>query len=211
MKRPTKTRSKRPLSAEQLQRREAIFALYRDMGRGRTRERLIELARPQHGSVSKRSLVNWSGAHNWRARLAEYDQRLTAGQPSPVDLGPNFDMVDALKRIADLALQRALRMHADGKPRDLKALIETAEKALMLAEKLRGMGMARRSPEEAKEGLMKMRRVIALLDEAARAKHAAEGHPVRDHVMADETLDEEPHMASDAATVFTPSPDATVH
>src|SRR5271155_2818905 len=141
MKRHTKTRGKRPLSAEKLQRREAIFALYRDMGSGRSYERLIEMARPQHGSVSKRSLVNWSGAHNWRTRLADYDRQLTAVPLSPVELGPDFNMVDALKRIADLVVQRALRMHADGKPRDLKALVETAEKAVMLAEKLREKGV----------------------------------------------------------------------
>jgi hypothetical protein len=211
MRRHTKTRSKRQLSTEQLQRREAIFALYRDMGPGRSYERLIETARPRQGPVSKRTLVNWSQQHNWRALIAEHDQRLSAVlQPPPVELGANFDRVDALSRIADRALQRVLQTPG-AKPRELKTLVEIAEKAVVLAEKLRGMGMARRSPEEADEHSQKLRRVLAFMDQAARAKHAAEGHPVRDHVMADEPLDEEPDRASDAAPLGTASPDATVH
>jgi hypothetical protein len=211
MTRHIKPRSRRPLSPEKLQRREAIFAFYSDMGPGRTRERLIEVIRPDYGPLGKRTLVNWSRDHNWRARLAEHDRRLTAAQPSsPVELGPNFDMVDALKRIAQLALQRALQM-PDGKPRELKTLVETAEKAMMLVEKLREIGVGQRSPEEANEAQQEMRSLMAFIKKRVREKHEAEGHPVRDHVTADETVDEAPGMAGDAATPDTPSPDATVH
>jgi hypothetical protein len=200
MKRHSKTRSKRPLSAEKLQRREAVFTIYRDMGPGRTYERLIEMARSQHGPISRRTLVNWSGQHNWRTRLVEHDQRLTAAGEPPVELGPDFDMVEALKRIAVLVVQRALRMHADGKPRDLKALVETAEKALMLADKAREMRMAQQSPEEKAEHQQRLRRVMEHMKGMARERLAREGHPVQDFVSPEETVDETPEGAG-ASTV----------
>jgi hypothetical protein len=113
MTRRTKTRSKRPLSAAKLQQREAVFALYRDTGPGRTYERLIEAVRPKYGPISKRSLVNWSHQHNWRALIAEHDKRLNALPPSLDELGPDFNMVEALERIACMALQRALASHVE--------------------------------------------------------------------------------------------------
>jgi hypothetical protein len=201
MKRRVQARSKRPLSPEKLRRREAIFALYRDMGPGRTYERVIEMARLKYGAVSRRTLVNWSQQHNWHARLAEYDQRLVAAaQPSPVELGPDFDMVDALNRIAQSALHRVL-MNGNGKPRDLKALVETAEKALMLAEKLRQMGMARRSPEEVQKAQQEMRDHMAYIKKKTMERHAAEGHPVASLKDQHPEIDDEPADMAGGSTV----------
>jgi hypothetical protein len=179
MTRHTKPRAKRPLSAEKLQRREAVFELYRDMGPGRTQERLIEMARAKYGPISKRTLVNWSQQHNWRARLAEHDQRLRASPPPPDELDPKFNRVEAVERIADQALQRALSLvNGHGKPQEVKACVEAAEKALMLAEKLRELGKAGHGSEQCAGMRSDVHRVMDYLAKRTRERHAAEGHPI---------------------------------
>src|SRR6476620_6382097 len=81
----------------QLARREDIFRLCRDMGPTRNYDRLLAAIEAKHGSVSKRTLANWSQQHSWQARVADYDRDLTKGfQIQADDLDPNFDWRDAL-------------------------------------------------------------------------------------------------------------------
>jgi len=207
MKPKAKPRVKRPLSAEELQKREAFFALYRDMSPRRTHKRLIEMARPTLGPISERTLVNWSQQHNWRARLAEHDRRLQASPPQPDELDPNFNRVEALERIADLALQRALASHVEVRtPQDFKTMIDAAEKALTLCEKLRQMGKAGHSSQQAAaEGRTRVQRMFDYIDEMVRAKHAAAGNPVGELILSNESeeVDAEapPTETDEAATV----------
>ena len=205
MKPKAKPRVKRPLSAEELQKREAFFALYRDMSR-RTRKRLIEMARPTLGSISERTLVNWSRDHNWQARLDEYDQRLRASPPQADEFDPNFNRVEALERIADLALQRALASHVEVRtPQDFKTMVDAAEKAITLCEKLRQIGKTGISPEAKQGHLTRVQRMFDYIDEMVRAKHAAAGNPVGELILPNESeeVDAEapPTETDEAATV----------
>jgi hypothetical protein len=102
-------------------------------------------------------------------------------------LGPDFDMAEGLNRLADLAVQRALRLSADGKPRDLKALVETAEKAVGLAERLREMGLSRRSPEEAEKSVREMRALLHYIKKQKMDLLAAQGQPVQVHGVSGDT------------------------
>lgn len=179
----TKRRTSRKLAPDQLAKREAIFGVYRDLGPTRNYERVIELVRPKYGDVSERTLVYWSGQHNWQARVAEYDDTLAMGSEVQAELDPNFDPIEALARSAHLALQRALASHPVVRtPQDYKALVDSAEKALLCIEKLRELGVGRSKPAELQGVVNRAARLFELVDQATRAKFAALGTPVKDHV-----------------------------
>ncbi len=185
MKPQVKPRRKRQLSPERLAKREALFELYRDLGPGRSYEQLIELARPQHGPISKRTLVNWSRAHNWRARLDEHDRRLASASQAQLDgLDPDFDMVEALKRIARSAIYRVSVSHVEVRtPQDAKVMIEVAERAQKLAAELYAADGGEQRKAERQQNV---RELFKLVDEMTRARFAAEGTPVAHHRGADE-------------------------
>src|SRR3954453_11189705 len=134
-----KTTRRTLLDPVQLARREEIFRLYRDMGPTRNYDRLLAAIEAKHGSVSKRTLANWSRQHSWQARVAEYDRDLTKGaQVQAEDLDPNFDWRDALLKAAHLALLRVLQSNPVVRtPQDAKALIDPANNAIKLVELLR--------------------------------------------------------------------------
>lgn len=139
MKRNPQPRSKRPLSPEKLQRREAIFALYRDMGPGRTYERLIDMVRPDYGLVSRRTLVNWSQQHSWRVQIDEHDRdRATASQAAMEQSSDSGDQHDQLLSSAALALRNVMRSNPLVRTaHDAKMLVDAAEKAIKLADMLK--------------------------------------------------------------------------
>ena len=178
MTRHAKPHSKRQPSPEKLAKREALFELYRDLGPGRSYERLIDVAKPKHGLISRRTLVNWSQAHNWRARIADYDQRLATGsqaQLEGVDL--DFDMVEALERIARSAIHRVLVSQVDIRtPQDAKAMMDAAEKAIMLVERLRQLGLDGRASEQEEAQISTFGRLMEQMRSVARAGFAAQGH-----------------------------------
>jgi hypothetical protein len=79
------------LDPAQLAKREDVFRLYRDMGPTRSYDRLVAAIQDKHGSVSKRTLANWSRQHSWQERVAEYDGELVKGLQARTDvLDPNF-------------------------------------------------------------------------------------------------------------------------
>jgi len=179
MIRPAKPRSKRPLSPQKLQQREAVFAVYRDMGPARSYERLIEMVRKKHGPVSRRTLVNWAREHSWRARLAEHDRRFAASPASPDELDPNFDRVEALSRLAYQALQLLLTARVVVRtPRDYKMMIDAAEKAIMLAEKLKQLGAGGKPAEQAEGTIRKFNALFAYAEMKLKQRFVAEGRPV---------------------------------
>src|SRR3954466_1285576 len=91
-----KLQRSRQVDPTQLARREDIFRLYRDMGPTRNYDRLVAAIEAKHGSISKRTLANWSQKHSWQERVAEYDRDLTKGAQVQVEaLDPNFDRRDA--------------------------------------------------------------------------------------------------------------------
>jgi len=180
MKQKSKRTAPRKLSPADLAKREGIFGLYRDLGPTRSYERLIELIRPKYGDVSKRTLVNWSGQHNWQPRVAEYDETLATGTEAQAELDPNFDRTDALLRSSHLALQRALASRPTVRtPQDYKALVDAAEKAIMLVEKLRALGADRGQPDDVDKRANLAAIMLNELRQAVKDKFAAMGTPVQ--------------------------------
>jgi hypothetical protein len=148
MKPKVKLRPERQLSLEQQQKRQAVFELYRDLGAQRSYERLIEMVRPKHGPISKRTLVNWSQQHNWRARIGEYDRDLTTRSRAAGDQGGG-NASDQLLNSAAEALQTVMRSNPVVRtPRDAKMLVDAADKAIKLAETLESK---RRDPHDAED------------------------------------------------------------
>jgi len=92
--------------------REAAFAVYRDMGVSRSYTRLREAMKlTRHGDVTVRTLSTWSTAEHWPARLTAFDRtqaKAASAMPAPAGSDPDFDQADALLRTAHLALQRVL-------------------------------------------------------------------------------------------------------
>lgn len=178
----TKRRTPRSPAPDQLAKREAIFGLYRDLGPTRSYERLIPMVKPKYGEVSKRTLVYWSGQHNWQARVAEYDDTLAMGSELQAELDPNFDPIEALARSAHLALQRVLASHPIVRTaQDFKALVDSAEKALLCIEKLRALGVGKSNPAELQGVVNRAARLFAMVEEATRERFAAMGTPVQEH------------------------------
>jgi hypothetical protein len=183
MTQKSKRTAPRKLAPDQLAKREAIFGVYRDMDPPRSYERLMRMVEPKYGKISKRTLVYWSAQHHWQARVADYDDTLAVGSEVQADLDPNFDAAEALARSAHLALQRALASHPVVRtPQDYKALVDSAEKALLCIEKLRELGVGRSKPAELQGIVNRAARLFQMVDEATRAKFAAMGTPVKDHV-----------------------------
>jgi hypothetical protein len=157
MKPKAKPRAKRPLSAEKLREREAIFAIYRDFGPGRTYERLVELARPQYGPISKRTLVNWSQQHNWRVRIDEHDRDLAATSQAAVDTSDG-NAENQLLHSAAAALQTLMRSNPVVRTaRDAKMLVDAVEKAIKLDAILKSkLSAPREAQKSTHEVLVKM-------------------------------------------------------
>jgi hypothetical protein len=162
------------LDSEQLARREEIFRLYLNMGPMRSYDRLLVAIEKKHGSVSKRTLANWSRQHSWQERIAEHDREVEKGlqgQREPLD--PNFDQVDALLRAANLTMMRVLQACPVVKTaRDAKAMLDAAVTAMKLAEMLRSN---QRTPEDNEESRKRMWALIDKIEEAKRAQFEAEG------------------------------------
>src|SRR4051795_9463061 len=168
-----KVRRRTQVDPVQLARREEIFRLYRDMGPTRNYDRLLAAIEAKHGSVSKRTLANWSQQHSWQARVADYDRDLTKGfQIQADDLDPNFDWRDTLLKAAHLALLRVLQSNPVVRtPQDAKALIDAANNAIKLVE-LRGANdVDRKSGSESKKRMFEILESIeARVREAGRAQ-----------------------------------------
>jgi alpha-ketoglutarate-dependent taurine dioxygenase len=71
---------------------------------------VLAAVKDKHGEVSRRTLTNWSRTHSWQERVAEHDRELERGfQVHSEALDANFDRVDALRKVADMALKRVLQ------------------------------------------------------------------------------------------------------
>jgi hypothetical protein len=175
----TKRRMPVKPAPDQLAKREGIFALYRDLGPTRSYERLLEAIEPKYGKVAKRTLVNWSQQHNWRARLDEHDRALASASDLEADeLDPNFNAVRALERLAHMTLQRVSRsVPVVRTPQDAKAMMDVAEKSMKLAEQLRAAGKG--DPEKIKAQDQLSRAVFEAIIDAAKQRHIAAGRTIQ--------------------------------
>jgi hypothetical protein len=159
----------RSLDPAQIARREHIFSVYRDLGPTRSYDRLLAAVAEKHGSVSKRSLANWSRQHSWQERIAEHDSQMEQGlQGQSEILDPNFDIVDALLKAAHLTLLRVLRSNPVVRTaQDAKALVDAAANAMKLAELLRAK---EGNPKVNEESRRHMWEVIDRFEAARRAE-----------------------------------------
>ena len=173
MGKQTRGRVPAKLDPVQLTRRENIFHLYRDMGPTRSYDRLVAVMEDKNDSVSRRTLANWSRQHSWQERVVEYDRELMGGQRGPIEvLDPNFDRVDALLKVAYLALTRVLQSNPIVRsPQDAKALIDAANNALKLVELLRAREPDRQNGDASRE---RMFEVIEAIEARIRAAGRAQ-------------------------------------
>jgi hypothetical protein len=131
------------LPAEKIEQREAVFVIYRDMGRARSLQRLARELKEHHPeiAVTRPALEKWSTQHQWAARVRQHDiaqDALLARASSHPQFDGDFDQVDKLTRAANLAITMAL----DGAPvvtkaSDMKTLVDAAANALKMAEAIR--------------------------------------------------------------------------
>jgi hypothetical protein len=156
------------LPAEKLEQREAVFAIYRDLGSTRSLVALAHELKANHPqmAVSRQSLEKWSKVHHWVERVRAHDKSAVAAprQQSELKVDPNFDQVDALLQAANRALTRAMSATpVVTKPSDVKALVDAAANALKPVETIRNESVGKVSREEvAKE----MARVLDLVRQA---------------------------------------------
>lgn len=147
MKRPSPAKpaaSPRPGAFKADPRRETIFEMYRDLGPGRSFRKLQEAVavRWPANPISLGALNGWSTQFGWRKRIEEFElgqQRATPTQPPQQVSVSSDDDVENLQRAASSALARVLQgmQVAITRPGDVKALVDTASKALELADKLK--------------------------------------------------------------------------
>lgn len=156
------------LPADKLEQREAVFAIYRDLGSGRSLVALAHELKANHPemAVSRQSLEKWSKVHRWVERVRTHEKSAAATPPPQTEfkVDPNFDQVDALLQAANRALTRAMSATPIvTKPSDVKALVDAAANALKLVETIRNQSVGKVSREEvAKE----MGRVLDLVRQA---------------------------------------------
>ena len=125
-----------------------VYVMYRNLGPARSLRKLGEAVgmRWPANPVATGTLANWASKEGWSRRVAEYELGLKEGReqggvPLPVvgRRGEEVDDVGVLEQAASQALASALRATsvAVRSPSDVKALVETANKALELADRLK--------------------------------------------------------------------------
>ena len=153
--------------ADSKAKREAAFALYRDMGPARSYTKLREaLEKTKHGDVSLRTMSTWAKEEHWGVRLAAWDKRQAPQQVTGADVDPNFNQADALLRTAHLALQRVLSSAPQVvKASDMKALTDAALGALKAVELINQRDVDK-TPEV--EGRAEMFRLLNAVEDRVR-------------------------------------------
>jgi hypothetical protein len=155
MTRPIKRPTAKPPAAKQRSGlasgvpHEDVYAMYRALGPARSLRRLVEAVKLRWPAnpVALGTLSSWAAKDDWKRRIEEYERGLSDGQGGggaispPVPSGGELivDDVAVLEQAASQALASALRATsvAVRSPSDVKALVDTANKALELAERLK--------------------------------------------------------------------------
>jgi hypothetical protein len=167
-----------------------MYEAYRDLPKPRTYDRLIVVIEPTIGVVSKRRVTVIAREDRWKERVGEFDS--ATAKPALIVLDPKFDRTDRLLKAAHLALERAI-VDQTRKPAEMKALVDTAEKAIRLVEKLRELGVDPRGPKAAGEAQVNVRKILAYLKRQKMEALAAAGTPVTTHEVIDVEVEEIPH------------------
>jgi hypothetical protein len=165
------------LPAEKLEQREAVFVIYRDMGRARSLQRLARELKEHHPeiAVTRPALEKWSTQHQWAARVRQHDiaqDALPARAPTHPQFDGDFDQVDKLTSAAHMAITRALSGSVTvTKPSDMKTLVDAAANALKMAEAIR----ARQGDGASRDTIVAEITRILDLAEARRRMDAVDG------------------------------------
>jgi hypothetical protein len=125
------------------ERHEKAFEVYRDLGPDRSFRKCaqaVKLLWPAN-PVAYTTLAGWAQKQGWSKRIEDYENGMRQAQ-SALSAAPSVlegDDVAALEKAASQALAAALRATsvAVTRPGDVKALVDTASKALELADKLK--------------------------------------------------------------------------
>jgi hypothetical protein len=133
-----------PLTEDQILQRERTFGIYREFGKSRTIHELHRVLSEEHPDLlaSKVTLDRWSKRHNWVGRAAAFDRGIAMGllpPPIPVkmEVDPNFNSIDALLSVAQMALTKAMNANpVVTRPGDVKSLVDAAANAMKLIETL---------------------------------------------------------------------------
>lgn len=161
------------------------WQLYRDMGKRRSYDRVIEALADRFGRLPRARIVRWAKDDEWVDRAKDHDSGIDVdATDDPIETDPQFDRTDLLLRAAHLAVSRALRMRPKASSaQDFKSLIDASEKAIRCVEKLRELGADHSQPGEADAQIRSAGRLYRTMLEAVRAKHAAEGRPIMELVI----------------------------
>ncbi len=175
LKRPTAVKKKaapaikRPVGRPSGVPHETVFEMYRELGQGRTFRKLAEAVKMRWpaNAVAYTTLAGWAKQHDWAKRISEYERGLRQSAPAPIAAFQGDD-VEALEKAASQALARVLSSSqvAVTKPGDVKALVDTANKALELADRLR----AKREGTATSEEIAEFGRTLMVRIDQARKK-----------------------------------------
>jgi hypothetical protein len=128
--------------------RDKVFEMYLELGPARSLRRLQEAValRWPANKVGVATLQRWSKADDWQARIDAYEAGMRSAataNPVPAPVIPiatdGTDDIASLEAAASQALTMALRTTAlqVTRPSDVKALVDTANRALDLAAKMK--------------------------------------------------------------------------
>lgn len=124
-------------------RHEQAFEIYRDLGPDRSFRKLAGALKAlwPANPVAYTTLAGWAQKQGWSKRIEDYERGLRQAQAMApaVPTALEVDDVAALEKAASQALANVLRTTSVTitKPGDLKALVDTANKALELAARIK--------------------------------------------------------------------------
>lgn len=197
------------LTKQDVEQRQTAFEKYRDLGRGRSVDKVLIVLEPIMGWLPKSRVIQWCKDDHWVERVAEYDRLLDPNDELPaIESNADFDRMDLLAKSAYLALSRALKSHPSVRtPQDYKALVDSAEKAIRCMEKLRELGTGKSKPAELAGVKNAAKEIFDMLTEATRQRFAAQGTPVQVHggpIIDVEAVDVTPEQPDTEAVVDQP-------
>jgi|SRR5580700_3706652 hypothetical protein len=163
----------------------AGWQLYRDLGKRRSYDRVIDALVDRFGHLPRSRVVRWAKEDEWVDRAHEHDTGVDVdATDDPIATDAQFDRTDLLLRAANLALTRALRMRPKAtSAQDFKSLVDASEKAIRCVERLRELGVDHGQPGEADAQIRSAGQLYRTMLEAVRARHAAEGRPIMELVI----------------------------
>jgi hypothetical protein len=133
-RKPRKTQPTPPLTPEQLEQREKVFMVYRDMGPLRSLSKLATLLKKTYPeqAVSRPSLERWSVRHDWPTRVKLHDDTAGSAAVALQAKSVDDDPIEALMSLAKKTLARAAASNAPVTRSNERSLRQSPASAAML-------------------------------------------------------------------------------